>query len=158
MRGVDTVIYYATAPIRAFGRSRYVRWGVAAFCVVAFFFGVTLWALDRFIPPDSGLPEAIAILQPSKPLPPVTRASHVIAPVAVALIAIGQSLDATAPREFAGKNDNPVTQLLGQAEIGLTVSRGTMAASGQPGTLTVTTPLNGTIRITGQVETPPARR
>jgi hypothetical protein len=148
---LDTLVYYATAPIRAFGRSRYVRRGVAAICVIAFFFGVTLWALDRFIPTDSGLPEAIAILQPSRPLPPVTRASHVIAPVAVALTAIGQSLDAAAPREFAGKNDNPVTQLLGQAEIGLTVSRGTMAASGQPGTLTVTTPLNGSIRITGQV-------
>ena len=150
MRGVDTFVYYATAPIRAFGRSRYVRWGVAAICVVGLFFGMTLWALDRFVPTDSGLPEAVAILQPSKPLPPVTRASHVIAPVAVALTAIGQSLDAAAPREFAGKNDNPVTQLLGQAEIGLTVSRGTMAASGQTGTLTVTTPLNGTIRITGQ--------
>jgi hypothetical protein len=151
MNRLDTFIYYTTAPIRAFGRSRYVRWGVAAFCVVALFFSVTLWALNRFVPPDSGLPEAISILQPSKALQAVTRASHVIAPVAVALTAIGQSLDAAAPREFAGKNDNPVTQLLGQAEIGLTVSRGTMAASGQPGTLTVTTPLNGSIRITGQV-------
>jgi hypothetical protein len=151
MSGLDTFIYYATAPVRAFGRSRYVRWGVAAFCVVALFFGVTLWALDRFVPADSGLPEALAILKPSTPLQPVTRASHVIAPVAVAITAIGQSLDATAPREFAGKNDNPVTQLLGQAEIGLTVSRGTMTASGQAGTLNITTPLNGSIRITGQV-------
>jgi len=151
MSGVDTIIYYATAPIRAFGRSRYVRWGVAAACVVALFFSVTLWALNRLVPADSGLPEALAILQPTKPLQPVTRASHVIAPVAVTLTAIGQSLDATAPREFAGKNDNPVTQLLGKAEIGLTVARGTMAASGQPGTLTITTPLNGSIRITGQV-------
>ena len=151
MSRLDTFIYYATAPIRAFGRSRYVRWGVAAFCVVAIFFSLTLWALNRIVPTDSGLPEALAILQPPKPLQAITRASHVIAPVAVALTAIGQSLDATAPREFAGKNDNPVTQLLGQAQIGLTVSRGTMSASGQPGTLTVTTPLNGSIRITGQV-------
>ncbi len=151
MTGLDTFIYYATAPIRAFGRSRYVRWGVAAVCVIAFFFGVTLWALDRLVPTDSGLPEALAILQPPKPLQAITRASHVIAPVAVALTAIGQSLDAAAPREFAGKNDNPVTQLLGQAEIGLTVSRGTMTTAGQAGTLTVTTPLNGSIRITGQV-------
>jgi hypothetical protein len=151
MSGLDTFIYYATAPIRAFGRSRYVRWGVAAFCVVAIFFSLTLWALNRIVPTDSGLPEALAILQPPKPLQAITRASHVIAPVAVALTAIGQSLDATAPREFAGKNDNPVTQLLGQAQIGLTVSRGTMSASGQAGTLTVTTPLNGSIRITGQV-------
>jgi DNA-binding winged helix-turn-helix (wHTH) protein len=41
------------------------------------------------------------------------------AAVAVALTAIGNSLDAASPRDFAGKNDNPVTQLLGQAEIGL---------------------------------------
>jgi uncharacterized protein DUF4403 len=150
MRGVDTFIYYATAPIRAFGRSRYVRWGVAAVCIAGTFFSATLWMLNRFVPADTGLPDALAIMQPTKPLEPVTRASHVIAPVAVALTAIGQSLDATAPREFAGKNDNPVTQMLGKAEIGLTVSRGTMTASGQPGTLTVTTPLNGSIRITGQ--------
>ena len=103
MRGVDTIIYYATAPIRAFGRSRYVRWGVAAICVVGLFFGMTLWALDRFVPTDSGLPEAVAILQPSKPLPPVTRASHVIAPVAVALTAIGQSLDARCPARIRGQ-------------------------------------------------------
>ena len=74
MSGLNTFIYYATAPIRAFGRSRYVRWGVAAFCVAAFFFGMTLWALDRFVPTDSGLPEAIAILQPSKPLQAVAKA------------------------------------------------------------------------------------
>jgi hypothetical protein len=151
MSGVDTLIYYATAPIRAFGRSRTVRWGVAAVCIAGIFFSATLWMLNRFVPADTGLPDALAIMQPTKPLQPVTRASHVIAPVAVALTAIGQSLDATAPREFAGKNDNPVTQMLGKAEIGLTVARGTMSASGQPGTLTITTPLNGSIRITGQV-------
>ena len=151
MSGVDTFIYYATAPVRAFGRSRTVRWGVAAVCIAGIFFSATLWMLNRLVPADSGLPDALAIMQPTKPLEPVTRASHVIAPVAVALTAIGQSLDATAPREFAGKNDNPVTQLLGKAEIGLTVARGTMSASGQPGTLTITTPLNGSIRITGQV-------
>jgi hypothetical protein len=110
-----------------------------------------MWALNRFIPADSGLPEALAILQPPKALQPVTRASQVIAPVAVALTAIGNSLDAAAPRDFAGKNDNPVTQLLGQAEIGLTVTRGTMVASGQSNTLTITTPLNGSVRITGQI-------
>ena len=151
MSGVDTFIYYATAPVRAFGRSRTVRWGVAAVCIAGIFFSATLWMLNRLVPADSGLPDALAIMQPTKPLEPVTRASHVIAPVAVALTAIGQSLDATAPREFAGKNDTPVTQLLGKAEIGLTVARGTMSASGQPGTLTITTPLNGSIRITGQV-------
>ena len=151
-RGLDTFIYYATAPIRLFGRSRHFRWGFAAACVAGLFFAATLWALNRFLPPaESGLSEALAILKPPPPLQPVTRASHVIAPVAVSLAAIGYTLDTATPREFAGKNDNPVTQLLGQAEIGLTVARGTMYATGQSNMLTITTPLNGSIRITGQI-------
>src|SRR5262245_36515878 len=148
---LDTFIYYATAPIRLFGRSRGFRLAIGAACIVAMCYAATIWALNRFIPSDSGLPEALAILQPPKSLQPVTRASQVIAPVAVALTAIGQSLDAVAPRDFTGKNDNPVTQLLGQAEIGLTVTRGAMVASGQPNTLTITTPLNGSVRVTGQI-------
>jgi Domain of unknown function (DUF4403) len=148
---MSKLVYYLTAPIRLLGRSR-LGLLVGAIGIVVFFFAVTLWALNRFSPsPDSGLPEALAIMRPPPPLQPVTRASHVIAPVAVALTAIGHSLDATTPREFAGKNDNPVTQLLGQAQIGLTVARGTMSASGQPGVLTVNTPLNGSLRITGQI-------
>jgi hypothetical protein len=151
-RRLDTFIYYATAPIRLFGRSRYFRWGVAAVCVAGLFIAATVWTLSRLLPPsDSGLPDALAIMKPPPPLQPVTRASHVVAPVAVSLAAIGHSLDTATPREFAGKNDNPVTQLLGQAEIGLTVSRGTMYATGQSNILTITTPLNGTIRITGQI-------
>ncbi|MGE5163798.1 MAG: hypothetical protein ACM3IH_07200 [Sphingobacteriales bacterium] len=95
--GFDTFIYYVTAPIRLFGRSRYVRWGVAAVCIAGLFFVATLWALNRFVPPsESGLPEALAILKP--PLQPVTRASHVIAPVAVSLAAIGHTLDTATPR------------------------------------------------------------
>ena len=66
---------------------------------------------------------------PLPPLPPVTRASHVIAPVAVALAAIQRSMDAAAPRELAGKNDNPVSSLLSKADIGITVARGAMAVS-----------------------------
>ena len=161
MNGFDTFIYYATAPIRMFGRSRYFRWGTGAAFVVGLFFAVTLWALNRLGPADSGLPEALAIMKPPPPLPPVTQTSHVIAPVAVSLAAIGHALDTAAPREFAGKNDNPVTQLLGQAEIGLTVTRGTMYATGpsnssqanssQSNTMSIVTPLNGTVRITGQI-------
>jgi hypothetical protein len=148
---LDTLVYYATAPIRLFGRSRGFRLAIGAACIIAAGYAATTWAFNRFVPPDSGLPEALAILQPPKPLQPVTRTSRVIAPVAVALNAIGQSLDAATPRDFTGKNDNPVTQLLSQAEIGLIVTRGTVAASGQPNTLTITTPLNGSIRITGQI-------
>ena len=150
---LDTVIYYATAPVRLFGRSRKFRLAVGAAVIVAICFYGTLWALNRLMPADSGLPEALAVMQPPQPLQPVTRASHVIAPVAVALTAIGQSLDATTPRDISGKSNNPVTQMLSQAEIGVTVTRGTMSAAGQPGVLTVNTPLNGSVRITGQIGT-----
>jgi hypothetical protein len=40
---------------------------------------------------------------------------------------------------------------LGQAQIGLTVTRGAMVASGQPNSLTITTPLNGSVSVTGQI-------
>ena len=150
---VDTLIYRLTAPIRLFGRSRYFRWSVSAIVVAGLFFTVALWAIGRFAPYDNGLPEALAIMNPPPPLPPVTHASHVIAPVAVSLAAIGHALDTSTPREFAGKNDNPVTQLLGHAEIGLTVTRGTIYATGQSNTMTIVTPLNGSVRITGQIGT-----
>jgi len=90
---LDTFIYYVTAPIRLFGRSRRFRLAVVAACIIATCYAATMWALNRFIPADSGLPEALAILQPPKALQPVTRASQVIAPVAVALTAIGNSLN-----------------------------------------------------------------
>src|SRR3974390_274632 len=139
-------------PNLRFGPSRHLLLGAGALLIVGIFFSATLWALNRFFPTDSGPPATLAIANPPPPLQPITRASHVIAPVSIALTAIGQTLEATAPRDFAGKNDNPVTKLLGQAQIGLTVARGTMSASGQqPDTLIITTPLNGSIQITGQI-------
>jgi hypothetical protein len=154
MRGnLDTVVYYATAPIRLLGRSRGFRLAFGAACVAAVFFAATMWALDRFLPADSGLETAIAVLQPPPPLQAVTRSSYVIAPVAVALTAIRSSMDAAAPRELAGKNDNAVSSLLSKADIGITVARGARAVSGQPNKLSISTPINGTLRVTGQIAT-----
>lgn len=154
MRGMlGTVIRVATAPLRLFGRSRRFRWGVGATAVIAASFAATLWALDRYLPADSGGGPALVNLPPLPPLQPVTKSSYVIAPVAVALSAIRRSLDAAAPRELAGKNDNPVSNLLSKADIGITVARGPMAVSGKPNELTVSTPLNGSLRVTGQIAT-----
>jgi Domain of unknown function (DUF4403) len=129
------------------GRARYLVAGSGVIVIAV----VVLWALKLLFTTEVADPEVLANLTPPQPLQAVTRTSHVIAPVAVALTAIGQSLDAATPRDFSGKSNSPVTQLLSQAEIGLSVSRGTMSASGQPGVLTVTTPLNGKLRITGQI-------
>jgi hypothetical protein len=152
MRGLlDPVIYRMTAPVRLFGRSRGFRLALGACAVVAAFFAATLWALDRFLPADSDASKAVASLPALPPLTPVSRASYVIAPVAVALSAIRQSMDAGAPRELAGKSDNPVSSLLSKADIGITVARGTMTMSGKPNELTIVTPLTGDLKITGQL-------
>ncbi|MGN6572887.1 MAG: DUF4403 family protein, partial [Pseudolabrys sp.] len=152
-RIADDLIYYATAPIRLFGRSRAFRIAIAVVIVAGGFFAATLWALDRFLPADNGARQALAKLPKPPPLPPVTRTSYVIAPVAVSLVAIRASLDGAAPREFSGKNNNPVSKLLSKADIGLTLSRGTMTVVGTPNELTVNTPLTGTLQITGQLAT-----
>jgi hypothetical protein len=152
-RILDDTIYIVTAPIRLFGRSRRFRLLVGALVLLAVCFEAALWAFDRFLPPEDDAKLAVAKLPPPPPLQPVTRASYVIAPVGIALTAIRQSLDAGAPREFTGKNDNPVSSLLSKADIGITISRGTMSVSGKPNELTVTTPLTGNLKITGQIAT-----
>jgi hypothetical protein len=153
MRGfADTVLYVLTAPVRLFGRSHVVRLALAGLIIVGVFFGATLWALDRFLPADTASSAPVlAKLPPLPPLQPVTRASYVIAPVAVSLNAIAGSLDAAAPRDIVGKNDNPVSSLLSKADIGITVSRGALSIAGRPNELAVVAPLTGTLQITGQI-------
>jgi hypothetical protein len=150
MRG--SITYYITAPIRLFGRSRAFRWTLAGILVVGLFFGATLWALDTFLPgtlPAKNRPALAAL----PPLPPANRQSTIVAPVAVAIPAIRAALDNAAPREFAGKKDNALAQLLGKADMGVEVTRGAMQVTGQADALTINTPLNGAVHLTGQVGT-----
>lgn len=152
---IDDAIYYLTAPLRLFGRSRAFRLATLATIVAGGCFAATLWALDRFMPsgPDTAAKQAVAKLEPLAPLQPLTRASYVIAPVAVSLNAIQRSLDASAPRTFAGKGDNPVSGILSKADIGMTINRGNMAVNGRAGEMTVLTTLNGNLKVTGQLAT-----
>jgi Domain of unknown function (DUF4403) len=148
---VNKAIYYATAPVRLFGRSRAFRIVLAAVVVLGGSFYAALWALNAFMPSQPAPSAALAKLKPLPDLPPVTRASYVIAPVAVALSAIREKLDAAAPRTLVGKNANPVSSLLSKADIGMTVTRGNLGISGKPNDLAVTAPLNSTMEITGQI-------
>jgi hypothetical protein len=118
--------------------------------VVAAFFAATLWALDTLWPRDpmaDGRPALAAL----PPLQPVTRTSVVIAPVAVANLALRDLLEAQAPRGLNGKRDNPLSDLLGKAEIGWTMARGPIAVAGVNSALNITTALNGSLRVTGQI-------
>jgi hypothetical protein len=126
-----------------------VRTLVVSVVVVVLFFSGTLWALNRFSsnPLDESRPATAAL----KPLQPVTRTSVIIAPVAVAALAIRDAMEANAPRNLAGKNENPLADLLGKADIGWTVSRGALTVNGAANGLNIATTLNGSLRITGQV-------
>src|SRR5262245_54628697 len=107
-------------------------------------FAAVLWLVPA-------VPDRKPVLAASRPLQPATRTSVVIAPAAVALAAIRDALEAQAPRDLTGKRENPVGQLLQNAELGWVINRGPLAVSGRPDALTVAAPLNGTFRLTGQV-------
>jgi hypothetical protein len=83
------------------------------------------------------------------PLQPLTGSSVVLAPAAIALSAISAALDAQAPRNLSGKPQNPLGKLLANAQLTFTINRGPFAVSGQPGVLTVNTPLSGQFQAIG---------
>jgi Domain of unknown function (DUF4403) len=85
------------------------------------------------------------------PLQAATRTSVIVTPAAIALTAIRDAMERAAPRDFTGKRENPLTQLLSNAEIGWTIGRGPLAVTGKPDALVVSTALNGTFRATGQL-------
>jgi hypothetical protein len=148
---LDRLIYAVTAPVRLFGRARAFRLALGAICIVGLFFAATLWALDRFLPHDDDAKKAVASLPQMPPLPPATRASYVVAPVAIAIPAIRASLDNATPRDLTTTNNNPISNLLSKANIGMTIRRDSMLMSGRPNELTATIPLNGELQLTGQL-------
>src|ERR1017187_2192887 len=120
---------------------------IAIAVVVASFF-VSLKALDWLWPRGT---VAAPVLVELPPLPPAPRSSSIIAPVAIALTAIRDAADRGAPRSFAGKADNPVSQILQNADIGWTASRGPITATGAQDVLSLATPLTGTLNVTGSL-------
>ena len=116
--------------------------------VVAVSFFVSLKAMD-WIAPRSRTPAPLLVELP--PLPPVSKRSFVLAPVAIALTAIRDAADRAAPHNFAGKADNPVSQILQNADIGWTASRGPIVATGGQDVLSLATPLTGKLNVTGSL-------
>jgi Domain of unknown function (DUF4403) len=116
-----------------------------ALAVVAVSFLLSLKLMDLLSP--SGAPTLTEL----PPLPPVARSSFVVAPIAVALSAIREIADRAAPRNFAGKVDNPAAQVLQNADIGWTALRGPIFASGGDDMLSLTTPLTGKLNVTGSL-------
>jgi hypothetical protein len=108
---------------------------------------MSLKALDWLSPRGGPAP----VLAELPPLPAVPRTSTIIAPVAITLNAIRDAADRGTPRNFAGKAANPAEQILQNADIGWTAARGPIMATGAQEVLTLTTPLTGTLNITGSL-------
>jgi Domain of unknown function (DUF4403) len=125
-----------------------LRMAAIAIAVVAVSFVVSLKAIDLFSPRGT-VPKAAQAELP--PLPPTSRASFVMAPVSIALSALRDAADRAAPRNFAGKADNAVSQVLQNADVGWTASRGPISATGAQDVLSLSTPLTGKLNVTGSL-------
>jgi hypothetical protein len=119
-----------------------------ASAVVVVSFAISLKALDWLSPRAPVNKPALTELPP---LAPTSRSSTILAPVAISLNAIRDAAERAAPRNFAGKADNPVSQILQNADIGWTASRGTISATGAQDVLALATPLTGVLKITGSL-------
>jgi hypothetical protein len=119
-----------------------------ATAVIAVSFLVSLKAMD-WLSPRGTVRAPVLVELP--PLPPAPRNSSIIAPVAIALTAIRDAADHGAPRSFAGKADNPVSQILQNADIGWTAVRGPITATGAQDVLSLATPITGTLNATGSL-------
>jgi len=127
-----------------------LSWGkiAAAVLVLVVSFGGAVWTMGLFSGAGNG---NRPVLVEVPPLKPVTRTSVIVTPAAIALTAIRDAMEAQAPRNLTGKRDNPVTQLLQNAEIGWTIERGPLAVAGRSDALVISSVLNGTFRATGQI-------
>lgn len=114
--------------------------------VLAVSFAVALKAMDWLAPRGEGPAPVLAALPP---LPATLRTSTIIAPIVISLGAMRDAADRAAPRNFTGKAENPAPQILQNTDIIWNVARGPLAATGAQETLTLSTPLNGTLNVTG---------
>jgi hypothetical protein len=119
-----------------------------AITVVAVSFFVSLKTID-WLAPRGTIRAPVLVELPPLPLAP--RRSTILATVAIALTAIRDAADRGAPRTFAGKADNPVSQVLQDADIGWTASRGQITATGAQDVLSLATPLTGKLNVTGSL-------
>jgi hypothetical protein len=119
-----------------------------AVAVLAASFFISLKIMDWLSPRATLSAPPVAQLPP---LPPVSKSSIVVAPVAIALSAIRDQAEKAAPRNFAGKAENPISQILQDADIGWSAVRGPMSATGDKDLLTLSTPITGKLNVTGSL-------
>jgi hypothetical protein len=119
-----------------------------AIAVVAVSFFVGLTAMNWLSPQGGAFRPAVADLPP---LPAAPRSSVIMAQVAIPVSAIRDLADRGTPRNFSGKADNPVSQVLQNADIGWAASRGPIGAVGGEDALSLSTGLSGKLNVTGSL-------
>ncbi len=117
-----------------------------ATAVLAVSFTAAMTAMNWFAPKSAGTAPVLVELPP---LPPVQSTSTIVAPIAVSLAAIRDAADRAAPRTFNGRADNPLPELIKDADITWTAARGPIVANGAPEGLSLSTPLNGMLNFKG---------
>jgi hypothetical protein len=128
------------------GGRRLIGLIAAATLLVGAAFAVTSVLLDILWPRGSARPVVVTDMPP---LPPVSRTSTVVAPTAIALSAVRDAIERTAPKNLAGRRDGAVGDVLSKAEIGWALARGPLAVAGRPDGIAVTTPLTGSLHTSG---------
>ena len=119
-----------------------------AVAVVAVSFLISLKAMEWFAPRATvQQPKLVEV----PPLPTAPRSSTIVAQVSVALSAIRDAAERGAPKTFGGKAPNPATQILQNADINWTAGRGPMALTGAQDVLTLSTPIDGSLKVTGSL-------
>jgi hypothetical protein len=117
--------------------------------LLAVFFVAALKVMD-FVAPRGTVTAPVLVALPPLPVSAV-RSSSIVTPIVVSLAAIRDAADKGAPKTFAGTADNPVPQLLQNADIKWSAARGPIAATGAQDALTLSTPLNGTLTVNGAI-------
>jgi hypothetical protein len=120
-----------------------------AVALVAASFLVSLKVMDWVSPRNASLrPAAVADLPPLPPAPP---SSVILAQVTIPITAIRDAADRGAPRNFSGKAENPVSQILQNADIGWSASRGPIGVTGGQDVLSLNSGLTGRLNVTGSL-------
>ncbi len=115
--------------------------------VIAVSFGGAFWLMNALSTGGGDRKPALAEVPPLKPL---SRTSLIVTPAAIALTAIREAMEQAAPKNLTGKRSDMISQFLSNGEISWDITRGPLAVTGRPDALAVSTPLNGTLRATGQ--------
>jgi len=119
--------------------------------VVIAFVGATLLMNVLWPPPPASLQQDRPALVAMPPLQPLVGTSTVLAPAIIAMTVIRDALEVRAPRNLTGKPANPVSQLLSNAQLSFSITRGPLNVAGRHDALAISTPLSGTFEALGTV-------